>query len=364
MKLNQLVGELNNWAPLSLQESYDNSGLLVGNPKQEIKKILVTLDIVESTVNEAISGGFDLIISHHPIIFKGLKSLTGKTSEERAILNAIKNNISIIAMHTNLDNVHYGVNARIADKLKLQNTKILSPVSGSLKKLVVFVPKDHLDRFRQSIFDSGAGQIGEYDQCSFGVNGIGSFRAGENTNPFVGNIGQLHEEHEVRFETIFPKHLQSRIINAIHKNHPYEEPAYDIYSLDNNNPQIGAGMIGELKEPLSEKDFLNLLKEKMQTNCIRHTNFRNKDIKRVAFCGGSGSFLIGTAKSQKADIFITGDVKYHDFFLAGENMIIADIGHYESEQFTKELIRDFLIENFSKFAVQISEHQTNPINYF
>lgn len=364
MKLNQLLGELNKWAHLSLQESYDNSGLLLGDPNQEINKILITLDIIEETIDEAIKGEFDLIISHHPIIFKGLKSLTGKNPEERAIIKAIQNNISIIAMHTNLDNVNHGVNAQIAKKLQLNNTKILSPISGNLKKLVVFVPMDHLEDFRQAIFNAGAGHIGEYDQCSYGLDGTGTFRAGENAQPFVGEIGKLHEEKEVRFETIFPKQLQRKIIQAIHKNHPYEEPAYDIYPLENVNPQIGAGMIGELNDAIEEEFFLKIIKEKMQTNCIRHTILRNKKIKKVAFCGGSGSFLIGAAKAQNADIFITGDVKYHDFFMADENMMIADIGHYESEQFTKELIHDFLIENFSKFAVQISEHQTNPINYF
>jgi len=364
MKLNQLLTELSNWAHLSLQESYDNSGLLVGDPNQEIHKILITLDITEKTIEEAINGSFDLIISHHPIIFKGLKSLTVRNPEERAIIKAIKKDISIIAMHTNLDNVNHGVNARIAEKLNLSNTKILSPVAGNLKKLVVFVPTSHLSDFRQAIFNAGAGHIGEYDQCSYGLNGTGTFRGGENANPYVGKIGELHEEAEVRFETIFPQQLQRKIIQAIHKNHPYEEPAYDIYPLENENPLIGAGMIGELKEAIGENEFLKMLKEKMQTNCVRHTKLRNKNIRKVAFCGGSGSFLIGAAKSQNADIFITGDVKYHDFFMANENMMIADIGHYESEQFTKELIRDFLIENFSKFAVQISEHQTNPINYF
>jgi len=364
MKLNQFIGELNKWAHLSLQESYDNSGLLVGDPNQEINKILITLDVIEETIEEAINGGFDLIISHHPVIFKGLKSLTAKTPEERAIMRAIKNDISIIAMHTNLDNVSHGVNAKIAEKLNLHNTRILSPVSGNLKKLVVFVPSTHLLEFRQAIFNTGAGHIGEYDQCSYGVSGTGTFRGSENTNPFVGKIGELHEEKEFRFETIFPQQLQRKIIQAIHKHHPYEEPAYDIYSLDNENPQAGAGMIGELETLQSENEFLTFLKDQMQTNCIRHTKLRNKKIKKVAFCGGSGSFLIGAAKAQNADIFITGDVKYHDFFMADENLIIADIGHYESEQFTKELIHDFLIENFSKFAVQISEHQTNPISYF
>lgn len=363
MTINQLIGELNKWAPFKLQESYDNSGLLVGNPNQEIHKILVSLDITENTINEAISNNFDLIISHHPIIFSGLKSLTGRTSEERVVMEAIKNNISIIALHTNLDNVNHGVNKMIAQKLGLQNLKILKPLSNNLKKLVVFVPNDHLKPLRKAIFEAGAGHIGEYDQCSFGLNGTGTFRGSENAKPFVGKIGELHEENEVRFESIFPEHIQNKIISTLIKNHPYEEPAFDIYKLDNTNPMIGAGMIGDLNESFSETDFLKALKTKMQTNCIRHTDLRNKPIKKVAFCGGSGSFLIGAAKAQNADIFITGDVKYHDFFMADSNMMIADIGHYESEQFTKELIHDFLIENFSKFAVQISEHQTNPINY-
>jgi len=364
MKLNQLLSELNQWAPLSLQESYDNSGLLVGNPDQEISRVLITLDIIEETITEAINGNFDLIISHHPIIFKGLKSLTGKTPEELAIISAIKNDIAIIAMHTNLDNVMHGVNARIASNLNLKNSKILSPVSGKLKKLVVFVPENHLAEFRQAIFETGAGRIGEYDQCSYGTNGTGTFRGNENTNAFVGKKNTFHEEAEVRFETIFPDYIQQRLIKTLYEAHPYEEPAYDLYTLDNIHPQIGAGMIGELEEPMDEEMFLKYVKERMNTKCIRHTKRRNKPIRRVAFCGGSGSFLIHSAMAQKADIFITGDVKYHDFFLANKNMMIADIGHFESEQFTKDLLHVFLIENFPKFAVQISEHQTNPIFYF
>ncbi len=364
MKLNQLINKLDQWAPLSLQESYDNSGLLVGDPNQEINSILISLDIIEKTIDEAILGKFDLILSHHPIIFKGLKSLTGKTPEERAIIKAIQHNIAIVAMHTNLDNVLHGVNAKISEKLSLKDTQILAPISGNLKKLVVFIPENHLNEFRQAIFKAGAGHIGGYDQCSFGAPGTGTFRGGENAKPYVGEIGQLHQEEEVRFESIFPHYLQGKIIQAIHKNHPYEEPAYDIFSLENKNHQTGAGMIGELEHAMDEITFLRYLKENMQTKCIRHTSIGSKQIQKVAFCGGSGSFLIGAAKRQNADVFITGDVKYHDFFMADKHMMIADIGHYESEQFTKELLYDFLMENFSKFAVQISEHQTNPINYF
>lgn len=364
MKLNQLIGELNKWAPFALQESYDNSGLLVGDSDQEIKKILVSLDITEEIIEEAINGDFDLIISHHPIIFKGLKSLTGKTPEERVVVKAIKHDIAILALHTNLDNVMHGVNAKIAEILNIQNFKILLPQKGTLKKLAVYIPELHLEEVRQAIFRAGAGHIGNYEECSFGSSGTGTFKGNSASNPFVGKVGHLHEEAELKFETVFPAHLQSKVINALIKAHPYEEVAYDIYQLDNKNGNVGAGIIGELAEEMEEKDFLKLLKEKMDVGCVRHTPLRHKKIKKVALCGGSGSFLIGAAKASYADIYISGDIKYHEFFEADEQFVIADIGHYESEQFTKVLIADFLIEKFPKFAVQISEHQTNPINYF
>jgi len=364
MKIKQLLQELHQWAPFNYQESYDNSGLLVGSPDGEIKKILISLDITEEVIEEAIKGDFNLIISHHPIIFQGLKSLKGSTPEERIVMAAIKNDISIIAMHTNLDNVSHGVNAKISQILGLQNTRILEPKSGLLKKLIVFVPHHHLIELRDALFAAGAGHIGEYDQCSYGTEGLGTFRGGEKTNPYVGKPGSIHEEKETRLEVVFSIHQQNKIIETIYNYHPYEEPAFDIYLLDNKHPQIGAGIIGELKQEMKAKDFLTFLKQKMHTDCIRHTEYKGKMIKKIALCGGSGSFLIKTAKAADADIFISGDIKYHEFFEANQYMMIADIGHYESEQFTKDLIHDFLIENFPKFAVQISEHQTNPIKYF
>jgi len=364
MRLNQLVGEINKWAPFAYQESYDNSGLLVGNMDQTIQKILISLDITEEIMEEAIQGDFDLIISHHPIIFKGLKSLTAKTPEEKIIMSAIKNDIAIMAIHTNLDNVIHGVNAKISDRLGLEQRELLWPQKGQLKKLAVYVPQTHLDLVRTAVFEAGAGHIGDYDHCSFGAEGKGTFRPGKEAHPFVGKLGELHQEEEIKMESIFPAHLESKIVSALVKSHPYEEPAYDIYTLDNKNHRVGAGMIGMLKEEMEEVAFLKFLKEKMGTSCVRHTSLRGKKIRKVALCGGSGSFLIGAAKSNHADVFVSGDIKYHDFFQANKQMMIADIGHYESEQFTKELIGDFLIENFPKFAVQISEHQTNPINYF
>jgi len=364
MTLQNILQEFQKWAPFAYQESYDNSGLLVGTPQQTINKALITLDITEEIIKEAIEGGFNLIISHHPIIFNGLKSLTGRSMEERVVMSAIKNDIAIIAMHTNLDNVIHGVNAILAQRIGIKNTRILKPSSDILKKLSVFVPKNHLSVVRQAIFNAGAGHIGNYDQCSFGTEGLGTFRGLENSQPYVGKKGELHQEEEMKLETIFPSHLQATIIQALLQNHPYEEVAYDIFPLENLNPQIGAGLIGELSEAMEEEAFFTLLKKNINTSCIKHTAFRNKKIKSIAICGGSGSFLIGKAKSANVDVFITGDIKYHDFFNADDKMIIADVGHYESEQFTKELIHDFLIEKFPKFAVQISEHQTNPIKYF
>lgn len=363
MEINQILNELKNWAPLPYQESYDNSGLIIGKLDAEVSKILVSLDITEKVMDEAIKNKFDLIISHHPIIFRGMKSFTGKTPEERVVMRAIENHIAIIAMHTNLDNVFHGVNYKLSQILGLENLSILESKAGTLQKLAVFIPKTHLEKVRKAIFDAGAGHIGNYDHCSFGAEGIGTFRAGSEASPFVGQIGENHQEEEIKMETIFPAHKQSQIIKALLSSHPYEEPAFDIFPLENTSAKIGAGMIGELREEMEENEFLSFLKQKLNAKCIRHTHLRGKKIKKIALCGGSGSFLIRAAKTAQADIFITGDVKYHDFFEANESMIIADVGHYESEQFTKELIRDFIIEKFPKFAVQISEHQTNPINY-
>jgi len=364
MKINQLINKLQHWAPFNYQESYDNSGLIVGDPQAEIEKILISLDITEAVMEEAIQGPYQLIISHHPIIFKGLKSLTGKTPEERVLIAAIKNNIAIIALHTNLDNALHGVNARIAKILGLHHVRILEPKTNVLKKLAVFVPVEHMEKLRSSLFNAGAGEIGDYDQCSFISEGQGSFRGKENSNPFVGEIGKQHHEPETKLEIIFPQHRQADIMKAIYQNHPYEEPAFDIYKLENQHPKIGAGIIGELPEAMNQDEFLHFLKKSMNTQCIRHTETDGIKIKNIALCGGSGSFLIKSARAAKADVFISGDIKYHDFFEANKQFMIADIGHYESEQFTKELIHDFLIENFPKFAVQISEHQTNPIKYF
>ena len=363
MQLQKLISELELLAPSSYQESYDNAGLIVGNSNMEIGKALICFDVTEEVLEEAKSIGANLIISHHPIVFGGLKKLNGKNYVERIVIAAIKADIALYAMHTNLDNVILGTNRILAEKLGLKNLQVLAPLKGRFRKLVTFCPVDYAEKVRTAIFDAGAGHIGKYDQCSFNAQGQGSFRAGDDAKPFVGEVNQLHFEEEVRIETIFPDYLERKIIAALKKAHPYEEVAYDIFKLENESTELGAGIIGNLEVAEGEMAFLQKLKQYTAAEGIRYTKLRNKNIKRVALCGGSGAFLINNAKRAKADIYITGDVKYHEFFDADGQIVIADIGHYESEQFTKELLISYIKEKFPTFAVQISDTNTNPINY-
>lgn len=364
MRIQEVTHYLETIAPLAYQESYDNAGLILGDPNAEVSKALVCLDAVESVVDEAIEQGCNLIIAHHPIVFSGLRKLNGKNYIERTVIKAIKNDIAIYAIHTNLDNVLNGVNKKIAEKLGLQNLSILSPKSDLLKKLITFVPVDDAEKVRLALFAAGAGHIGDYSEASYNSKGFGTFKGNDNTNPHVGVRGVRHEEEELKVETLFPGHIQAKVVAALLEAHPYEEVAYDIIPLENQHQGIGSGMIGDLADPLALEDLLTQLKEKMQTDCIRHTADIGKSIQKVAICGGSGSFLLPVAMAQGADILITGDFKYHQFFDADNRIVIADIGHYESEQFTSELLYDLLSEKFSNFAVQISTINTNPINYF
>jgi dinuclear metal center YbgI/SA1388 family protein len=364
MQLKQITQFIESVAPLAFQESYDNSGLIIGHLEDEISGILIALDITEEILDEAIGKNLNLVVVHHPIIFSGLKKLNGKNYIERCVLKAIKNDIAIYAAHTNLDSVFGGVNSKICEKLGLTNCRMLSPISGFLKKLVTFVPKADAENVRKAIFDAGAGNIGNYDSCSFNQAGQGTFRGNEQANPYVGEKNQLHFEEEIRIETIFPKHIQSKVISALLDAHPYEEVAYDIYPLDNDFNQVGIGMIGELESPLDELEFLGKLKAAFHCKVIKHTRLLGKPISKVAVCGGSGSSYLSKAMAQKADIYISGDFKYHQFFDAEQQIIIADIGHYESEQFTKEVFYELLTKKFPKFAVHLSDLNTNPVNYF
>ena len=334
MQIATILAHLESIAPLAWQEKYDNAGLLTGNGEWECTGVLVTLDTTEAVVREAVSRKCNLIVAHHPIIFGGLKKITGKNYVERTVIAAIKNDIAIYAIHTNLDNVLEGVNGKMAAQLGLTGCAPLLPKEGTLQKLFTFIPDAHLEAVRNAIFSAGGGQIGQYSECSWTAAGEGTFRGGEGTHPFVGQPGLRHREKETRLEVILPSHLGRRVVAAMTGAHPYEEPAYDLVDLSNTHPGSGAGLIGELPETMEEKEFLARIAQAFRLQNIRHTPLTGRPVKRCALCGGAGSFLISSALAAKADFYITADVKYHEFFDADGRMVIADIGHFESEQFT------------------------------
>ena len=364
MKIAELIACLESIAPLSLQENYDNAGLLTGNAGWECTGIITTLDATEEVVLEAIEKKCNLVIAHHPIIFGGLKKINGKNYVERTVITAIKNDIAIYAIHTNLDHVLAGVNGMIADKLALIHRSILQPKNNTLKKLFTFVPVEQAEKLRNALFAAGAGHISNYSECSFNTAGSGTFKAGEGAIPFVGKVGERREEPEMKIEVIFPGWLERPIIAAMKAAHPYEEVAYDIVALQNQLQGVGSGLLAELPEPMAETDFLQLIKERFSLSVIRHTTLRGKMVKKVALCGGAGSFLIGAAAAAGADFFITADVKYHEFFDANGMLVIADIGHFESEQCTINGLFDILSEKFPTFAVLKTGVKTNPVHYF
>ncbi|MEO8762416.1 MAG: Nif3-like dinuclear metal center hexameric protein [Bacteroidia bacterium] len=361
--IKDVINCIENFAPPALQESYDNSGVQCGNINEAATGALLCLDITNGVIDEAIEKKCNLIIAHHPLIFSPLKKLTGANYVEQLLIKALKNDITLYACHTNADNVSTGVNHKIAQKLGLLNTQILQPKRGLLKKLITFCPEKNTETVREALFNAGCGQIGNYTDCSFNANGTGTFKGNENSNPFVGEKNKLHHEAETRIETIFESYKEKQVIDALIKGHPYEEVAYDIYTLDNKHPQIGSGMVGDLPVEMDEKAFLLSLKAIFKANGIRYTQFLGKKIKKVALCGGSGSFLVKDAISAKADIFITGDFKYHQFFDAENKLLIADIGHYETEQFTPEIFYEVISKKLPTFAAYLSHLNTNPINY-
>ncbi len=364
MKIQDITSFLENLAPVVLQEGYDNAGLLTGDAGWDCTGIITTLDATEDVIEEAILQRCNLVIAHHPIIFSGLKKITGRNYVEKTVIKALKNDIAIYALHTNLDNVMAGVNGRIADMLGLINRQILVPKKNLLRKLVTFVPVDQADTIRDALFRAGGGQIGNYSECSFNSSGEGTFKASLETQPYVGEIGARHTEREMKIETIFPQWKEVEIRRALLEAHPYEEVAYDIYPLDNLHQNIGSGMLGYLPEEMEESAFLTHIKNVFNLKVIRHTALTGRRVSKIAFCGGAGSFLTGAAVASGADFYITGDVKYHEFFDANGKLVIADIGHYESEQYTIDLLFDLLSEKFPNFAVQKTRIKTNPVNYF
>ncbi len=363
MIIKEVTDLLKALAPLENAEDFDNVGLLVGSASAEVSGILITLDTLEEVVEEAVNKNCNLIVSFHPIIFRGLKTLTGATYVERAVIKAIKHDIAIYSMHTALDNSHQGVNAKICEVLGIENPRILIPKEEVIKKLTTYIPRSDAESLKQALFEAGAGHIGHYSHCSFSVEGTGSFKAGETANPAKGQRGQIHYEDETQVNVIFTKANESQVLKALFDNHPYEEVAYEVYILDNKHRYLGMGMVGNLAKPLEEDQFINFVKDKMGVPLIRHSKLLGKKVETVAVLGGSGAFAIGAAKKARADVYLTSDIKYHEFFTAEDHILLLDIGHYESEQFTKNLLADYLKKKIPNFAISLSETITNPINY-
>lgn len=360
--LKTITDSLEDWAPLIYQESYDNSRLIFGDPDVTVGKLLISLDLTEKIIDEAIAKGVAMVVSHHPIVFTGLKSLTGKNDAERALIKAIRNNIAIYALHTNLDNISSGVNFEIGRKLGIKQSKVLAPKKGLLNKLVVYVPEVSYLGLSEAMWQAGAGAIGNYDQCSFRSLGKGTFRANKEANPRIGKRGSRHEEQEYRLEVLVESHCENEVIKAMKQAHPYEEVAYELYKVENQHQNIGSGMYGDLEERVNAHDFLKHIKKEFD-GIVRYTKIHQDSIRRIAWCGGSGSFLLNKAKSVGADLFLSSDFKYHQFFEADNEILIADIGHFENEQFTIDLIAEHLRKKFPNFAVLLTENSTNPINY-
>ncbi|MFL0083090.1 Nif3-like dinuclear metal center hexameric protein [Tenacibaculum maritimum] len=363
MTIKDITSYIEELAPLAYAEDFDNVGLLVGNYQTKVTGILVTLDTLEKTIDEAIANNCNLIVSFHPIIFSGLKKLNGNNYVERVVLKAIQNNIAIYATHTALDNSNNGVSAKMGEVLGLQNLKVLLPKKGLIKKLTTYVPPTEANHLRKALFEAGAGTIGNYSNCSFNVEGKGSYKGNDNSTPVKGEKGVYVFEEESCISVTFNSYLEQKILKALFNVHPYEEVAYEIITLNNYNQNVGMGMIGELPEEMKEADFLPFVKKTMNTNCIRHSQLLQKPIKKVALLGGSGSFAIDNAIRSGADAYISADFKYHEFFKAEKKILLADIGHYESEQFTKNLLVEYLTKKFTNFAIILSEESTNPIYY-
>ena len=363
MKVKEVTDILEELAPLAYAEDFDNVGLLIGEMEADVSGILVTLDTLENVVDEAISKKCNLIVSFHPIIFGGLKKLTGATYVERVVIKAIQNNIAIYSIHTALDNSQFGVNAKICEVLELKNTKILIPQKGTIKKLTTYIPESEADGIKNKLFEAGAGSIGNYSDCSFSNDGVGSYKANDQAKPVKGKIGERHYEKETQIHITYPKSREKQVLNALFEYHPYEEVAYETFTLENTNQNIGMGMIGEFEKPMDEVECLKYIKVKMHAECVRHSKLCNKPVKKIAVLGGSGAFAISAAKSAGADIFVAADIKYHQFYEAEDKMVIADIGHFETEQFTKNLLVDYLTKKIPNFAIRLSGSKTNPIKY-
>ena len=364
-RISDIASLLEAIAPPALQEDYDNSGLLVGEPETEVSGVLVSLDVTEAVVAEALEKGCNLIVSHHPLIFRPMKRLTGRNEVERTVMAALRAGIGLYAIHTNLDNVAHGVNAMMAEKLGLDDFATLRPAKSTLSKVVTFVPHDHLDAVREAMFAAGAGSLGDYDECGFVTQGQGTFRAQPGSDPHVGSVGQREGVEEARLEVVVERWNVGRVVAAMLDAHPYDLVAHDVVHLENDHPTAGSGGIGSYDVPLDWAAFVDRLKIAFGAPMVRHTAPPEGPIAIVALCGGTGSFLLPDAIRSGADVFLSSDFKYHEFFGTEGQITIADIGHAEAEGGISQWLVDqlsVLKDGFPNFAVLLSEVRTNPIH--
>jgi dinuclear metal center YbgI/SA1388 family protein len=361
VKCREIIEKIEKLAPLNLAESWDNVGLLIGDYQKEIKNIMVTLDVTLEVVKEAVEKKIDLIIAHHPIIFKPLKKITMDDYTGQMVCNLIKNDISVYAAHTNLDIAKGGLNDVLASRLQLNNVKVLKALKNvQLKKIVVFIPDGYQDAVREAMAKEGAGWIGDYSHCTFMTKGTGTFKPLEGTNPFIGKQGQVEKAEEYRLETIVPQDKVGKVIKAMLEVHPYEEVAYDIYPLEIEGEAVGIGRIGTLENEMTFSEFIKLVKNTLNIEYIKYIGNEKSIISKVAICTGSGADFISACVKQKADVYITGDVKYHEAQFAQQNGLnLIDAGHYETENIVVPFLMDYLNDTYQNKGIKIFSAQSN-----
>ena len=364
MKIKEITNILSEWAPLTYAEEFDNVGLLVGNENATCQQAMITHDVSEEVVEEAILNKCELIICFHPIIFSGLKSITGKNYVEKTVIKAIENKIAIYAIHTALDNHRYGISYQLGKTLGLVNQQILIPKTDTLLHLNTYVPGDHKETVLAALHAAGAGELGNYSETSFSVTGQGSYKGNELSQPAIGEKNKSTTTTEEKLSLIVPQHSKNKVIKALMDTHPYESIAYELTATLNSNPTLGMGSVGELPEVMPSMTFLTHMKKTLGVPFIRHSISTKKEIKKVAVLGGSGSFCIDAAIRNGADALVTADLKYHDFFKVENDLLLVDAGHYETEHFTKKLIHEYLTKKMPNFAFTLSEVNTNPVKYF
>ncbi len=368
MIVNDVIKYLEGWAPKETAWQKDNTGLQIGATESKIKNIFLCLELTEIALSEAVEKNCNFIITHHPFIFQPLKKIDiTNDKNSKLIEKIIKNDITLYSFHTNLDFTKNGVSFALAKKLDLKNISFLENQESNQFKLVVFVPGNNLNEVLDAIFNSGGGKIGEYEKCSFQVPGKGTFEGSENSNPAIGKAQNFEKVDEIRLEILIDSWNLKKVISAMIEAHPYEEPAFDVYPLQNKNVNFGFGAIGNLENSLSENDFLNFVKEKLNLINLRFVKGKSGSIKKVAVCGGSGSDLLKQAILQKADAFITADVKYHTFHDAEDEILLIDAGHYETEILVfdevKTKLEKLILKYNSDSEIFVFSQSTNPVRY-